>query len=157
MDNFNLKAPLGANKKKRILGRGPGSGKGGTSGKGNKGQNARAGGGTRPGFEGGQMPLFRRIARRGFSNHPFKKEFVVVNLDAIESVFSEGDTVSFVTLLQKRLIKKRDTLVKILGRGELSKKLSFEIGYVSETARQKIKSAGGSVPEKPKDSTEAKE
>ncbi|MDR0586230.1 MAG: 50S ribosomal protein L15, partial [Treponema sp.] len=88
MQDFNLHAPAGANKKKRIIGRGQGSGRGTTAGKGNKGQQARSGGKTYVGFEGGQMPLYRRLAHRGFSNYPFKKEYRVINLKQIEVSFA---------------------------------------------------------------------
>ena len=91
-----LKAPKGANKKKRIVGRGNG-GRGGTCGRGDKGQNARSGGGVRPGFEGGQMPLYRRIARKGFSNSPFKKDVLVLNVGELNQKFTNGDTISMAT------------------------------------------------------------
>jgi len=152
--DFNLHAPEGANKRKKILGRGQGSGHGTTSGKGNKGQKARSGGKTYVGFEGGQMPLYRRLAHRGFSNYPFKKSFQVVNLNEIEKRYSEGDTVDEISLHDKGLIKGRvkggaftpDFPVKILGNGDLTKKLSFKIGLVSGSAREKILKSGGELP-----------
>ena len=98
MGEMLLRAPKGARKNKRRIGRGPSSGKGGTSGKGHKGQKARSGGGVRPGFEGGQMPLYRRIARRGFSNFPFKKKYQIVRLDSLNK-FSDGDTVTLDSFL----------------------------------------------------------
>jgi large subunit ribosomal protein L15 len=148
MQDFNLHAPAGANKKKRIIGRGAGSGRGTTAGKGNKGQQARSGGKTYVGFEGGQMPLYRRLAHRGFSNYPFKKEYRVVNLDQIERSFAEGDTVDSVSLAAKGLLK--GTLpVKILSNGELSKKLSFNVDAISAPAKAKIEKAGGTVTVKP--------
>ena len=119
-----LRPPKGAIRQRKRLGRGRGSGTGTTAGKGTKGQNSRSGGGVRPGFEGGQMPLYRRVARRGFSNYPFKKEYVVVSLSAIEGRFSNGDTVSLETLREHGLIGNRDKLAKILGDGHLSKKLT---------------------------------
>lgn len=140
-----LRAPAGANKKKVIKGRGYGSRKGGTCGKGTKGQNARAGGGVRLGFEGGQMPLFRRIARRGFSNYPFKKEYAIINLDALEAVYSDGDTVDKKSLVEKGFIKNEGNLVKVLARGEFSKKISLSVDKVSKSAKEKIESAGGTV------------
>jgi len=140
-----LRAPKGANKRKVVVGRGYGCRKGGTCGKGNKGQNARAGGGVRLGFEGGQMPLFRKVAQRGFSNYPFKKEYEIVNLDTLNSFFENGDTVTIEALAKKRLVSGSNVLIKILGRGEISKKLTIDIEKVSASAREKIEKAGGSV------------
>ena len=140
-----LKPPKGAIRQRKRLGRGRGSGTGTTAGKGTKGQNSRSGGGVRPGFEGGQMPLYRRVARRGFSNYPFKKEYVVVSLTSIESRFSNGDTVNLETLRDQKLIGNRDSLVKILGDGEVSKKLTVVGIRVSRSAAAKIVAAGGSV------------
>ncbi len=140
-----LKPPKGAIRQRKRLGRGRGSGTGTTSGKGTKGQNSRSGGGVRPGFEGGQMPLYRRVARRGFSNYPFKKEYVVVSLNSIESKFSNGDTVNLETLRDRKLIGNRDSLVKILGDGEVSKKLTVVGIRVSRSAAAKIVAAGGTV------------
>lgn len=145
MESFKLKRPAGSKRKKKILGRGPGSGLGKTSGRGQKGQKSRSGGGVRPGFEGGQMPLYRRIARRGFSNYPFKIETVVVNLDQIEAKYVDGETVSLETLKEKRLIKNRDKHVKILGRGELTKKLSFDMEKISASTKEKIEKTGGTL------------
>lgn len=145
MSENTLKAPLGANKNRKILGRGRATGVGKTSGKGHKGQKARSGGGVRPGFEGGQMPLYRRVAARGFSNHPFKVEHVVINLSSLEKVYSDGETVSLDTLVAKGLVKKSETLVKILGNGEIKKKLNVEIPAVSASARAKIEKAGGKL------------
>ena len=152
--DFNLHAPAGANKRKRILGRGQGSGRGTTSGKGNKGQKARSGGKTYSGFEGGQMPLYRRLAQRGFSNYPFRKTFQIVNLGDIDSRYKEGETVDELSLFEKGLIKGRhkngtfspDSPVKILGNGELTKKLNFKISAVSGSAREKIEKTGGKLP-----------
>jgi large subunit ribosomal protein L15 len=145
MSSFELRAPVGANRSKKVLGRGHGAGTGKTSGKGHKGQKARSGGNVRPGFEGGQMPLYRRVAARGFSNHPFKKIFVPVNLSLLEKNYSDGDVVSLGTLVAKGLIKKSETNVKILGSGELTKKLDVQIDKVSTGAVQKIEKAGGKV------------
>jgi large subunit ribosomal protein L15 len=144
MHDFNLHAPEGAAKRKRIVGRGQGSGRGTTAGKGNKGQKARSGGKTYVGFEGGQMPLYRRLAHRGFSNYPFKKEVQVVNLGEIEKRYADGETVDTVTLIQKGLVKK-SIPVKILGNGKLTRKLSFKISALSASAREKIEKAGGSI------------
>jgi len=142
--DFNLRAPAGANKKKRILGRGQGSGRGTTSGKGNKGQQARSGGKTYIGFEGGQMPLYRRLAQRGFSNHPFIKEWEVVNLAGIEARYESGETVDAVSLIKKGLVKKTCP-IKILAVGDLTKKLNFNVAAVSASAKEKIEKAGGTL------------
>jgi large subunit ribosomal protein L15 len=144
MHDFNLHAPAGANKRKRIVGRGQGSGRGTTSGKGNKGQKARSGGKTYAGFEGGQMPLYRRLAQRGFSNYPFRKEVQTVNLGQIEKAFEDAGTVNAAALIKKGLIKDAAP-VKILGNGELTKKLSFHVAAVSASAKEKIEKAGGDV------------
>jgi large subunit ribosomal protein L15 len=144
MHDFDLHAPEGANKRKRIIGRGQGSGRGTTAGKGNKGQHSRSGGKTYVGFEGGQMPLYRRLAHRGFSNYPFKKVFQVINLEEIEKRYDNGETVDSETLILKGLIKKAAP-VKILGNGELTKKLNFKITAMSASAKEKIEKAGGSV------------
>lgn len=140
-----LHVPVGATRKQKKLGRGQGSGRGGTSGKGNKGQNSRSGGGVRPGFEGGQMPLYRRIARRGFSNYPFKITAVVVNVSELDGRYEDGESVTLETLKVKGLVKKSVEVAKILGEGEISKKLSVSGVRVSASAREKIKKAGGSV------------
>jgi large subunit ribosomal protein L15 len=142
--DFNLHAPEGANKRKRIIGRGQGSGRGTTAGKGNKGQKSRSGGKTYVGFEGGQMPLYRRLAHRGFSNIPFKKEWQIVNLGEIEKRFEVSETVDPAALLKKRLIKG-SAPVKVLGNGNLSKKLSFKVEAVSASAKEKIEKAGGDI------------
>ncbi|MDR2211782.1 MAG: 50S ribosomal protein L15 [Spirochaetaceae bacterium] len=144
MQDFNLHAPPGANKKKRILGRGQGSGRGTTAGKGNKGQKARSGGKTYVGFEGGQMPLYRRIAQRGFSNYPFKKEYQIVNLSEIEKRFKDGDTVDTASLFSQGLVKG-PVPVKILGNGDITKKLVFKVPFLSASAKEKIEKAGGTV------------
>ncbi|MCL1994416.1 MAG: 50S ribosomal protein L15 [Spirochaetes bacterium] len=146
--DFNLRAPAGANKRKRILGRGQGSGRGTTSGKGNKGQKARSGGKTYAGFEGGQMPLYRRLAQRGFSNYPFKKEWQIVNLVDIEKKYEASQTVDVASLKEKGIAKGR-LPVKVLGNGELTKKLVFKVDAVSASAKEKIEKAGGSVEVKP--------
>jgi large subunit ribosomal protein L15 len=147
MQGFDIRAPKGQRKNKR-LGRGVGSGHGKTAGKGHKGQKARAGGGVRLGFEGGQMPLFRRIARRGFSNYPFKKEFQVVNITDLNR-FADGQTVTPASLAALGLARKKDVPVKILGTGELTKKLVIDGVRVSATAQEKIAAAGGEVRESP--------
>ncbi|MDR1466021.1 MAG: 50S ribosomal protein L15 [Treponema sp.] len=127
MYDFDLHAPIGANKKKKIVGRGQGCGCGTTSGRGNKGQKARSGGKTYVGFEGGQMPLYRRIAHRGFSNYPFKKEFQVVNIGDIEKCFEDDEIIDAASLFAKGLIRGQKE-VKILGYGKFTKKVSFKLG-----------------------------
>ncbi len=145
MEEFQLKAPRGATKKKQIVGRGDSAGKGSRCGRGNKGQKARSGGSIRPGFEGGQMPLYRRVARKGFSNYPFKKEVVGVNLSVLAEKFGSNETVNAASLVEKGIVKKSENLVKILGEGELTVKLNVEGLPVSASARKKIEAAGGTV------------
>ncbi|MDC7244866.1 MAG: 50S ribosomal protein L15 [Sphaerochaetaceae bacterium] len=139
-----INAPIGGNRKKTIVGRGASS-KGRTCGRGNNGQNARSGGGVRPGFEGGQMPLYRRVARRGFSNYPFKEEYQVVSLDAISSCFNDNDVVTLDALKDKKLVKGFDAKAKVLANGELTKKVVFEGLKISAAAVEKIKAAGGEI------------
>ncbi|MDD7200252.1 MAG: 50S ribosomal protein L15 [Sphaerochaetaceae bacterium] len=137
-------APKGANTKKTIVGRGASS-KGRTCGRGNNGQNSRSGGGVKPGFEGGQMPLYRRLARRGFSNFKFKVTYLPVSLTVLEASFSDGETVSDATLREKGILSGAKTQAKILADGDLSKKLVIEGLKVSAAAGEKIKAAGGEV------------
>jgi large subunit ribosomal protein L15 len=145
MQDFNLHAPCGANKQKRIVGRGQGSGRGTTAGKGNKGQQSRSGGKTYLGFEGGQMPLYRRLAQRGFSNYPFKTVYQPINVCDIEKHFEDGAVVDIVSLRAVGLVKGRNTVAKILGGGELTKKINCKITSLSVSAKEKIVKAGGSV------------
>jgi len=145
MADMEIRPPSGSRKSKRVAGRGSAGRRGARAGKGNKGQNSRAGGGVRPGFEGGQMPLYRRIPQKGFSNSPFKREFEVVNVSILEKKYADGETVSLETLREKRIIKKKMLSVKILGEGEITKKLTVEVGNVSAPARAKIEEAGGTV------------
>lgn len=135
----------GAKKRRKRLGQGESSGKGKTSGKGHKGQKARSGGSVRLGFEGGQMPLIRRLPKRGFSNAAFKTVFGVVNLDDLEKRFETGASVNEEVLRESGLIRGRIDGVKLLGRGELSKKLSIEVDSVTASAREKVEKAGGTV------------
>jgi len=139
----NIGPKKGAKKKRKRVGRGPGSGHGKTSTRGHKGQKARSGGGKGPGFEGGQMPLYRRLPKRGFKN-PFRVEYEVVNLEQLEQKFADGDVVTLTVLKEKRLVRK-NLPVKILARGELSKKLTVEAHAFSEKAKQAIESVGGTV------------
>lgn len=122
-------------------GRGPGSGNGKTAGKGHKGQNARSGGGVRPGFEGGQIPLYRKLPKRGFNNR-FAKEYAIVNLDALNS-FNDGDTVNLEALMNCGKIKKALDGLKILGNGEITKKITVQAKVFSKSAKEKIEAAGG--------------
>lgn len=139
-----IHAPVGANKKKTIVGRGASS-KGRTCGKGSNGQNARSGGGVRPGFEGGQMPLYRRVARRGFSNYPFKKQYVAVSLDVINETYKDGETVDLVSLKDFGIIKGAATQAKILSDGEITKKVIVDGVKISAAAAEKVKAAGGEI------------
>ncbi|MCI5519076.1 MAG: 50S ribosomal protein L15 [Treponema sp.] len=141
-----LSAPQGANKKPKRVGRGSSSGLGTTAGKGNKGQQSRSGGKTYVGFEGGQMPLYRRIAHKGFSNYPFKKEYVCINVEQLDAKYNDGETVNKESLVAKGFISSKKTaLVKVLGNGDIKKKLTVEVDKVSESAKAKIEKAGGSV------------
>ena len=124
-------------------GRGHGSGNGKTAGKGHKGQKARSGGGVRPGFEGGQMPLYRRIPKRGFTNRN-SKDIVAINLSALE-VFENGETVTVETLLEKGIGKNPMDGVKILGNGEFTKKLDVKANAFSASAKEKIEALGGTA------------
>ena len=123
------------------LGRGSGSGLGKTSGKGHKGAKARSGGGKRPGFEGGQMPLYRRVPKRGFNN-VFRTEYAEVNIERLEA-FEDGATVNAQALLEKKIIRKELDGVKILGGGELTKKLTVQAAKFSASAKEKIEAVGG--------------
>lgn len=140
-----LKVPNGATKIKKRVGRGNASGLGVTAGKGNNGQNARSGGGVRPGFEGGQMPLYRRIARRGFSNYPFKKQFREINLSVLEVYFQDGDVVSLETLKEKKIARKNDKLVKILASGNTKKNFTIKNVFLTKGAREKL--SGSTIEE----------
>ena len=122
-------------------GRGPGSGNGKTAGTGHKGQNARSGGGVRPGFEGGQLPLYRKLPKRGFKNH-FAVNYAIVNVSALD-VFNDGDTVNLDALMAKGIIKKPLDGLKVLGNGEITKKLTVEASVFSASAKEKIEAAGG--------------
>lgn len=160
MADFILSAPKGANKKKHIVGRGSASGSGTTAGKGNKGQQSRSGGRTYVGFEGGQMPLYRRIAQRGFSNCPFKTEYACFNIGLLAEKFADGETVDKASLVAKGLIKSESVLVKVLGGGELTKKLTVSVDKISASAKEKVEKAGGTVAvvsAEPKDSSQKTE
>ena len=142
-----IRVPKGATKNKRIVGRGKAAKRGRSCGRGHDGQNSRSGGGVRPGFEGGQMPLYRRIARRGFSNYLFKKTFQEVNISTLERVFSDGDTVTLESLIERKVLRNGKYPVKVLGNGEVQKKLAVNVAKVTKGAAAKITAAGGSVTE----------
>lgn len=144
MKLHELKPAPGSTHAPKRLGRGIGSGQGKTSGKGHKGQKARAGGGVRPGFEGGQQPLYRRMPKRGFTNI-FKKEYTIVNVGDLDNRFESGAEVNLQTLFEVGLIKAVKDGIKILGTGELSKALTVKVDKVSQTAAEKITAAGGKV------------
>ena len=141
MKLHDLKPAVGATTAPKRLGRGVGSGLGKTSGKGHKGAKARSGGGKRPGFEGGQMPLTMRLPKRGFTNI-FRKEYVAINVDRLE-IFEDGMVVTPVELIQYGIIKNVEDGVKILGNGELTKKLTVQANKFSASAKEKIEAAGG--------------
>ena len=122
-------------------GRGHGSGNGKTAGKGHKGQNARSGGGVRPGFEGGQLPLYRKLPKRGFNN-VFSKEYAIVNVEDLNK-FEDGATVDMAVLLESGMIRKELDGLKVLGNGEVTKKLTVKAAIFSATAKAKIEAAGG--------------
>ena len=122
-------------------GRGAGSGNGKTGGRGHKGQNARSGGGVRPGFEGGQLPIYRKLPKRGFHNH-FAKHYAIVNLSTLNE-FETGEVVDMNALLQAGYIRKELDGLKILGGGELTKKLTVQVNAFSESAKEKIEALGG--------------
>ena len=145
MKLHDLKPAVGATTAPKRLGRGVGSGLGKTSGKGHKGAKARSGGGKRPGFEGGQMPLTMRLPKRGFTNI-FRKEYVAVNIDRLE-MFEDGAVVTPVTLIEYGIIKNVQDGVKILGNGSLTKKLTVQASAFSASAKEKIEAAGGKVEE----------
>ena len=123
-------------------GRGAGSGNGKTAGKGHKGQNARSGGGVRPGFEGGQLPLYRKLPKRGFNNARFGKQYAVVNVKSLAK-FNDGDVVDSAALLAKGIINTVYDGVKVLGEGELTKKLTVKAAVFSASAKEKIEAVGG--------------
>ncbi len=144
MKLHELKPNEGSVQTRKRVGRGPGSGLGKTSGKGHKGQNARSGGGVRPGFEGGQLPLFRRLPKRGFNNYEFRTEYAVVNVGDLND-FKDGSVIELKNLKESGLVKKEKDGIKILGSGELTKKLTVKANKFSSTAKEKIENAGGKI------------
>lgn len=141
MKLHELKKNEGATFRKKIVGRGPGSGLGKTSGRGQKGQNARSGGGVSPVFEGGQLPLYRRLPKRGFSNHDFKTVYAVINVGDL-NVFNDGDVVTPALLKEKGIVKKQLNGIKVLGNGTLEKKLTIQAHRFSKSALIKIEESG---------------
>lgn len=140
----NITPTEGAFKERKRVGRGTGSGLGKTSGKGHKGQNARSGGGVRVGFEGGQLPLFRRLPKRGFSNAKFKIRYAVINLSDLEE-FAEGTEVTPTLLKEMGVVKNSLDGIKVLGNGKLTKKLNVKANKFSETAKKEIEALGGTI------------
>lgn len=145
MDLSSLK-PAEKNKKKKRIGRGPGSGHGKTSCKGHKGQNSRAGGGTPPGFEGGQMPMIRKIPKRGFNNHMFRTDYAILNLNQLDS-FEKGGIVSLATCKKKGLVPSSAKRLKILGNGSLDRSLTVVAHKISKATVSKVLSAKGKIEE----------
>ena len=138
-------APATPTKKAWRKGRGPGSGNGKTGGRGHKGQQARSGGGVRIGFEGGQMPAYRRLPKRGFNNVRFATEYAIVNLSVLDKAFEDGAVVDLVALVEANIISKPLDGLKVLGNGNLTKKLTVKAQKISEAAKAKIEAAGGTV------------
>lgn len=144
MKLHELEKNIGATHRRKKVGRGPGSGLGKTSGRGHKGQNARSGGGVRPTFEGGQLPLFQRLPKRGFSNAPFKKEYAVINLEDLNR-FEDATVVTPELLKEHGIVKNQKSGIKVLGNGTLEKKLTIQVHKVSKTAREKIEASGSKI------------
>ena len=143
MKLHELKPAEGSAKKAWRVGRGAGSGNGKTAGKGHKGQNARSGGGVKPGFEGGQIPLYRKLPKRGFHNK-FAKTYSIVNVDVFNK-FEDGAVVDLATLLEKKIVRKANDGLKVLGNGEITKKITVKAAVFSATAKEKIEAAGGKI------------
>lgn len=146
MKLHELSPAPGSNRPVKRIGRGPASGQGKTAGKGHKGQKARAGRGMRPGFEGGQMPLQRRLPKRGFNNI-FAKEIAIVNVGALNDAFEAGAVVDAAALIESGLVKKELDGIKVLGHGELTKALTVKAAAFSKEAKAKIEAAGGTAEE----------
>lgn len=146
MKLHTIEQPYGAVRSTKRVGRGTASGHGKTAGKGHKGQNARSGGGVRPGFEGGQLPLFRRLPKRGFSNAPFKVEYATINVSDLDK-FEDGAVVTPELLKEMGIVKKQLAGIKVLGNGELTKKLTVKASKFSATAVEKIEKMGGKAEE----------
>ena len=142
---LNELSPSVPKKNRKRIGRGNSSGWGKTAGKGSNGQKSRAGGGVKPYFEGGQMPIYRRVPKRGFSNTIFNKEYTVISLSFLNDNFEDGEVVSLETLFNKCLIKKGRDGVKVLGNGELNKKLTVKVHKISKSAKAAVEAKGGTV------------
>ena len=144
MKLHELEKNIGATHAKKRVGRGSGSGLGKTSGRGQKGQKARSGGSINPVFEGGQLPLYRRLPKRGFSNYPFKKEYAVINLSDL-NVFEDGTVVTPALLKERGIVKKQLSGIKVLGEGQLEKKLTVQAHKFSKSAIDKINDSGSTA------------
>ena len=142
MKLHKLSPQEGSTKESFRKGRGAGSGNGKTAGKGHKGQNARSGGGVRPGFEGGQLPLYRKLPKRGFNNYRFAKQYMIVNVESLNK-FEDGAVVDAAALLEAGIISKALDGIKVLGEGEVSKKLTVKAAIFSAAAKEKIEAVGG--------------
>ena len=142
MKLHELSPAMGSVKASYRKGRGPGSGNGKTAGKGHKGQNARSGGGVRLGFEGGQLPLYRKLPKRGFKNR-FATHYAIVNVGTLNAKFENGETVTVEALIEKGILNKALDGLKVLGNGELTKNLTVEAAIFSQSAKEKIEAAGG--------------
>lgn len=140
-----LKPAQGSRRTRKRVGRGVASGSGKTAGRGNKGHNQRSGGGVRPGYEGGQMPIHRRLPKRGFTNI-FKEKISIVNIRDLHR-FESGSVVNEAALMAKKLVKGRSAGIKLLGNGEIGYPLTIKLSHISKSARQKIESVGGTVEE----------
>ncbi len=147
MKLHDLQPTPGSKHRRRRVGRGESSGLGKTSGKGHKGQKSRSGASIRPGFEGGQMPLARRLPKKGFNNAQFKTKYALVNVSDLEIKFADGDTVNEESLRALDMVKGTFDGIKVLGMGDLAKKLTVDVEKVSATAKEKIEKAGGTVSE----------
>ena len=145
MKLHNLKPNEGAKHRRKRLGCGESSGLGKTSGRGHKGQKSRSGGGVRPGFEGGQMPLHRRLPKKGFNNTQFQDKVVIVNVGQLNERFDEGAAVTEASLREAGLVSGRFDVIKVLGSGDLEKKLTVTVDAISASAKEKIEKAGGSI------------
>ncbi len=145
MNLADVRAAFIPRKKRKRVGRGPGSGKGKTCGRGHKGQQSRSGPGIRPAFEGGQMPLYRRLPKRGFNNARFRTAYAIVNVGQLEGAFADGEKVDAEAIRKARLVNAKRGPIKVLGSGDLSKKLHVTADRFSGSAVRKIEAAGGTT------------
>jgi len=141
---MNLRPPMKSRRNRKVRGRGPGTGLGTTCGRGNNGQKSRSGYSRKIGFEGGQMPLVRRLPKRGFNNTRFEKNYQVLRVSDLES-FKDGDVVDYKVLLDRRLVNRKNGFVKLIGGGELKKKLHIKVNGISAGAREAVEKSGGTV------------